>query len=165
METTRTIFSKPNLADYEDLLSLYTNKSVRKYLGGPVTKAKFDEKFEGFFSTKSPECYWIVREKDTNQFIGMVYITIHHDKVHYEISYQLHPEFWGKGYGSETVQKTIDYAFQELKLKELYAETQKKNLKSIKLLKKLGFEFIQEVERYGEKQNIYTKINTSLNIG
>ncbi len=165
METTRTIFSKPNPADYEDLLSLYTNKSVRKYLGGPVTKAKFDDKFADFFSTKSPECYWIVRQKDTNQFIGMVYITIYHDKLHYEISYQLHPEFWGKGYGSETVQKTIDYAFQELKLKELYAETQKKNLQSIKLLEKLGFELLQEEQRYGEIQSIYTKTNTLPNIG
>jgi len=159
METARTIFSQPNNEDYEDLLNLYTNKLSRKYLGGPVTKTKFDEKFVGFFDTKS-EYYWVVRQKDTNQFIGMTYLTIYHDRENYEISYQLNPEFWGKGYGVETVQKTIDYAFKELKIKRLYAETQKKNLKSIKLLEKLGFELLQEEQRHGEIQSIYTKINT-----
>ena len=159
METARTIFSKPNKEDYEDLLNLYTNKLTRKYLGGPVTKTKFDEKFAGFFDNTS-EYYWVVRQKGTNQFIGMTHITIYHDRVYYKISHQLNPEFWGKGYGSEAVQKTIDYAFQELKIKRLYAETQKKNLKSTKLLEKLGFELLQEERRHGEIQSIYTKINT-----
>ena len=99
METGRTIFLKPDLADYEDLLSLYSNKSVRKYLGGIATKAEFDEKFKDFFSVKSPECYWVVREKDTNKFIGLISISKYHDKEHFEISYELHPDFWGKGYG------------------------------------------------------------------
>lgn len=126
METTRTIFSKPNSADYEDLLGLYTNKSVRKHLGGTVTKAEFDERFEDFFSAKSPKCYWVVREKDTNKFIGLISISKHHDKEHFEISYELNPDFWGKGFGTEALQKGVDYAFNELKLKELYAETQKK---------------------------------------
>lgn len=155
MKTARTIFSEPNSIDYEDLLNLYTNESVREYLGGAVTKAEFDEKFEDFFSVQLPECYWIVREKGTNNFIGLISISKHHDEKHFEISYELHPDFWGKGYGTEIVQKGLDYAFDELKLKELYAETQKKNHKSVKLLEKIGFTLINEVERFGEKQVIY----------
>ena len=156
METARTIFSKPGSAHYEDLLGLYTNESVRKYLGGTVTKDEFDERFQDFFSAESPECYWVVREKVTDKFIGLISISKHHDKEHFEISYELHPDFCGKGYGTEIVQKGVEYALGDLKLKELFAETQKKNLNSIKLLEKIGFEYIEEVKRFGEKQVIYS---------
>ena len=156
METDRTIFSKPNSADYDELFELYKNEAVKKYLGGTVSRAEFDEKFNDFFSAQLPESYWIIRKKDTNNFIGIVSITKHHDRRHFEISYELHPDFWGEGYGSEVVKKGIDYAFHDLSLKELYAETQKKNKKSVKLLEKIGMKQVKEIERFGEQQLIYS---------
>ncbi|EKE11306.1 MAG: hypothetical protein ACD_15C00108G0001 [uncultured bacterium] len=156
METDRTIFSLLKLSDYDEVFRLYSNESVRKYLGGVVDLARFDEKFKSFLSVQLPECYWIIRQKDSNNFIGMLSITRHHNQEHFEISYELHPDFWGKGYGTEVVRKGIEHAFDNLGLSELYAETQKKNIQSIKLLKKSGMELDSEVERFGELQVIYS---------
>ncbi|MBU0661138.1 GNAT family N-acetyltransferase [Patescibacteria group bacterium] len=155
MQTKRATFSKPSLADYDDLLALHTNELVREYLGGTLTKDEFDQKFKDFLSAELPECYWVVRETGSDKLIGLISISKYHDKEKFEISYELHPDFWGKGYGTEIVQKAVSYALDELKLKELYAETQKKNLKSMKLLEKIGFKFMGEVERFGEDQVIY----------
>ncbi len=155
METHRTIFYKPKQEDYKDLLNLYINLEVRKYLGGPISKEKFDEIFKDFFSAKLPTCYFCVKEKQSNNFIGLVSIDKHHNGINYEISYELNPIFWGKGYGTEIVKEGIKYAFSVLDLKELWAETQKKNINSIKLLKKCGMKLTKELKRFGEQQVIY----------
>ncbi len=162
MKTDRTIFLKLNLTDYDDLLLLYGNEKVRKYLGGIVAKDEFDKKFNNFLSAKLPECYWIIREKETCSFVGILSITKHHDQMHYEISYELNPDFWGKGYGTEVVEKGIEFTFSKLGLKELYAETQKNNIQSINLLEKIGMKFVSETERFGEKQLIYSLSSDSL---
>lgn len=159
METSRTIFSKPNAADYQDLFKLHSDEEVRKYLGGTVTKDEFDKKFKDFSTAELPEAYWVVREKETKSFIGLVCITRHHDQKHFEVSYELSPHFWSKGYGTEVVQQAIVYAFDELGLDELYAETQKKNTNSVRILEKTGMQFVSEIERFGEQQVIYSKKN------
>lgn len=156
METTRTLLLKPTAKDRDELFALQKNEQSRQYLGGVVTDEKFPEKFEGILNTEKPETYWVVREKQTNVFIGLVSITRHYDKIHYEVSYELDPTFWGKGYGTEIVTAAIHYGFDVLELQEIYAETQKKNTASTKLLEKIGMEVLAEVERYGEIQVIYS---------
>ena len=159
METVRTIFSKLCKNDYEDLYKLHSNSEVRKYLGGTMNKDKFDKQFKSFFSAQLPEIYWVIHEKETNNFIGVSSISKYHDDINYEVSYELAPEYWNKGYGTEIVEETIKFAFQKLKLKTLYAETQKKNIASRKILEKIGMEFLEEIERFNEKQVVYRQEN------
>jgi ribosomal-protein-alanine N-acetyltransferase len=156
VETTRTLFSKPQPSDYGDLLELYTNDRVREYLGGALTKDEFDATCTKLFSTNPESWYWVVRQKESDNLVGLISIGKHHDKIHFEISYELHPDFWGMGYGTEIVTKGIEYAFAELEINELYAETQKRNMRSIQLLEKLGMAVVTEVERFGEQQIIFS---------
>lgn len=161
METSRTVLSKPTAADYREVFELQTNQQSRKYLGGPVTKKEFPEKFQAIVTAQLPESYWIVRQKDSRAFIGLVCITKYHDQIHYEVSYVLDPKFWGEGYGTEIVACIIEYGFKNLGLEEIYAETQKKNTASIKLLEKVGMKIKSEVERFGERQTVYSIKKTS----
>lgn len=156
METKGVTFLCPSPSDYTDLLELYLNESVRKYLGGPINKNLFDKKFHNILSPCPPEYYWVIRESKSKRFIGLVSITKHHDKTHFEISYELHPDFWGRGLGTAVVSKGIEYSFYELGLEELYAETQKNNLRSVCLLEKVGMKPIAKVERFGEQQIIFS---------
>ena len=160
METTRTILSKPTNADFGDVLDLQTNEQVRQHLGGPVKVEEFGEKFKGMIAVKPPESYLVVHHKENGAFIGLVCIAKYHDHIHYEVSHELHPRFWGKGYGTEIIKTTVDYGLQTLGLEELYAEAQKANLASVKLLEKTGFEFVSQIERYGEKQVVYRITST-----
>lgn len=127
-----------------------------------MTKEDFDLSFEKMLNAKPPDCYWIVREKDTDAFVGLLSITKHHDGVHHEVSYELHPDYWRQGYASEILPKVLEYGFNILGMDELYAETQMKNVASIKLLEKMGMHVVSHVERYGEKQVIYALKNKNL---
>jgi RimJ/RimL family protein N-acetyltransferase len=48
-------------------------------------------------------------------------------------------DYWSKGYGTETVQLLLDYAFKQLQLRRIESRTLEFNERSIGLLKKLGY--------------------------
>lgn len=60
-----------------------------------------------------------------------------------DLGYGFLPQFYGEGYAHESSLAVVKYARQRLKLANLLAITQSNNVASIKLLKKLGFEFIK----------------------
>ncbi|MGL5656118.1 MAG: GNAT family N-acetyltransferase [Fusobacteriaceae bacterium] len=62
----------------------------------------------------------------------------------YEMGFHFLPEFWGKGLGEEAALKVIEYSFNTLKSKAIFAGHNPKNIRSAKLLKKLGFVLIGE---------------------
>ncbi len=141
--------------DYEDVKSLYVNAEVRKYLGGTVEEELIKASFKEINKTTADSLNLIAREKNTNNFIGLVSLDAHHDGISTEVSYQLLPTWWGKGYASEIVKELINYGFNNLNLTEIIAETQTANKASCRLLQKLGMSFKNTLERFGEKQAIY----------
>ncbi len=159
METERTVLTAPTDIDRNDIFLLKSNEQTRKHLGGPVHKKNLEEKFQVIRTSRKPEQHWIVKEKLSDEFIGLASITKYHDGIHYEISYEFLPNFWGKGYGTEIMKRIIDYGFQEVKFMELYAETQEKNAASIRLLQKVGMEHIDTIQRFGEEQVVYALCN------
>jgi ribosomal-protein-alanine N-acetyltransferase len=76
--------------------------------------------------------------------------------MNYEISYEFRKEYWGRGLGTEVIRAVLAYAFSSLGLAELYAETQSANLASIRLLEKVGFQFLMSLKRFGEQQALYS---------
>lgn len=107
-------------------------------------------------NTSNKSYYWVVREKRTDDFIGLLSLGPHHDGVDLEVSYQLLPNWWGRGYATEVVQVIINYALNELNLPKVLAETQTANISSCKLLEKLGMELERKVNRFGAEQSIYS---------
>ncbi|GAJ98263.1 ribosomal-protein-alanine acetyltransferase [Geomicrobium sp. JCM 19055] len=114
---------------------------------------RLDEPDEGRFAA--------VIEKRTGSFIGTVSIALHHDQINDEVSYQLLPEWWGKGYGKEVVSAVIKYAFQNLHLMKIVAETQAANTRSCHLLESVGMKKETTIERFGEQQIIYAIKNNN----
>ena len=47
--------------------------------------------------------------------------------------------YWGKGYGQEALGLLVNFAFQSLNLKKVYAHVLKDNLRAVKAFEKLGF--------------------------
>jgi len=58
-----------------------------------------------------------------------------------DVGYGFHPEHEGFGYALESTQAVVDYAKDDLGITRLVAITTEENIKSIKLLAKLGFSF------------------------
>lgn len=57
-----------------------------------------------------------------------------------EIGYILHRDKWGGGIAREAVARVIDYGFDELGLRRIFADTDPENSGSIALLGRLGFQ-------------------------
>lgn len=58
----------------------------------------------------------------------------------YELGYRFLPEYWGKGYATETARAALNYAFNEIKTDVVYAMAVTENTGSNRVLQKLGFE-------------------------
>lgn len=156
LETSRCILDKLKQEDYEEVKKLYRSEEVRRFLGGRVEESEYDQGFSSIIITNTQEYYWTVRRRNTKDFVGLVSLDKHHDGISIELSYQILPEFWGQGYGTEIIERIMEFAFEELKLKKLVAETQVKNKASCRLLEKVGFRIEQKVMRFGEEQYIFS---------
>lgn len=156
IKTNRCKMVKVQERDYEKIKELYTDEKVRKFLGGTVSNENFNSSFNDMLTCNNDSFYWVVRLKDNNHIIGLASLDKHHDGLSTEISYQFMPQYWGYGYAEEVVRKIIDYAFYELIIKKIIAETQSANKASCKLLKKVGMNLEQIVSRFGNEQYIFS---------
>lgn len=154
--TDRTVMKEIQNIDLEEVKELYLHPLVRKYLGGPREEDSIAALFEGMQTSDEKSLYLVVREKGTNHFIGLVSLDPHHDGENIEISYQFLPRWWGKGYGSEIVKEVVGYAFNEMNLQKITAETQMANVYSCRLLEKTGMKLDKTITRFGETQCIYS---------
>ncbi|MBU3210530.1 GNAT family N-acetyltransferase [Clostridium algidicarnis] len=55
-------------------------------------------------------------------------------------------DYKGLGYGTESVELAIGYAFNILKLKYIYADTMDSNLKMQRIFERFGFDFLNREE-------------------
>lgn len=85
--------------------------------------------------------YWPIFELATNALIGCCGLKPYKTNE-YEIGFHLRPEFWGQGYAQEFANAVIEYAFTVLKAKKLFARHNPNNIKSRKILNKLGFVYV-----------------------
>lgn len=155
LETNRCILSYIQIDDYDDVKLLYVNEDVRRYLGGTQNNKNIQASFTKMIHTRIESLYFIVREKYTKEFIGLISLDTHHDGISTEVSYQLLPKWWGDGYATEILNEIINYAINKLQLTEIVAETQTANIASCRLLEKLGMNLRETVHRFGEVQSIY----------
>jgi [ribosomal protein S5]-alanine N-acetyltransferase len=135
---------------------LYENQEVRKFLGGIRQEDSIVEILDEMLISSDNSFYWVVREKNTGDFIGLVSLDPHHDGFFLEISYQLLPNWWGEGYATEVVQMIINFAFNKLNLPKVVAETQTANTTSCRLLERLGMKLENTIIRFGAEQAIYS---------
>jgi [ribosomal protein S5]-alanine N-acetyltransferase len=158
IQTNRCTLTTLQNDDWELVTKLYTNIEVRHFLGGVVNSQNIHGKFLKMLEFDTETKHWVIRVKD-NSFIdgiGIVSLTRHHNNIDTEISYQLLPEWWNKGYGAEVVKVVVNYALTVCGLPRVIAETQIDNTASCRLLKSIGMGLERTVERFGTQQGIFS---------
>ena len=102
--------------------------------------------------------YWAMIRTQDQAFIGCCDLTdidLWHRRG--EIGFIAARAFWGEGYALEAMQAVVDHAAQGLRLKRLSARAHLGNVRSVRLLEKLGFEaegvLRGHVERDGERRD------------
>lgn len=107
----------------------YTTKDAEEY----VSKTK------GYWETKK-EAQFGIEDKESKKVVGMIgLMDLDFESKHAEIGYWLGKEHWGKGLASEALKMIVKYAFEDLKLKKVFAKVAARNVSSNKLLERNGF--------------------------
>jgi ribosomal-protein-alanine N-acetyltransferase len=152
--TDRCVLYPLAQSDFDELIPLFASEEVRRYLGGvhPVDDSLANLRNSIRAANEYP---FAVRLKDTQECIGYLSIAPHHSPVDMEISYMFSPEYWGNGYARETVKATLAFCKQKLNLSRVVSETQTANIRSCRLLEKLGYHAGSHIERFGAKQTVY----------
>ena len=92
--------------------------------------------------------YWSIVNQD-DKIIGTAgFNNISKQHLRGEISYDLDPEYWGRGIMTNTIFKIIEFGFTELELVRIQATVAIHNNKSIKLMENLGFKKEGELACY-----------------
>ena len=80
-----------------------------------------------------------IEESNTNQFIGLFGLKLGAKKYRRgEVWYKLHLDHWGKGFGTEALNRVLDFGFDDLNLHRIQAGCAVDNMGSIKVLEKAG---------------------------
>ena len=143
-ESERLLFRKFLLSDAKDLLLIRSNDAVMKYLD--IARFESIADVEKMVQTVS-ESYdnetginWGIVEKHSNNFIGYFgFWRMIPEHCRAEIGYALKPEYWGRGYMYETINRMVRFGFKNMNLHSIEANVNPDNDKSKKVLEKIGF--------------------------
>jgi [ribosomal protein S5]-alanine N-acetyltransferase len=85
-----------------------------------------------------------IHVKTTNEFIGWCGLKYRPELDEIDLGYRLMQQHLGNGYAFEAAQHSVDYDFQQLNLKTIVGQAHIENTASLKILEKLGMQFIRE---------------------
>jgi RimJ/RimL family protein N-acetyltransferase len=66
-----------------------------------------------------------------------------------DFGWRLRRDAWGRGYGTEAAVAVLEYGLTTLSLTDIFAHAFADNAASIRIIEKLGFEFVEEDHLYG----------------
>ncbi len=148
-ETERLILRVPNTSMAESILAYYLTNKVFLEPWEPLRRDGFYT-YDTQFTNLSLDAeavergeilrYWIYLKDGTGP-IGSVALTNIIKGVFKScfLGYKLSEGHCGRGYMTEAIEKIVEIAFQDLKLHRIEADIMPQNLKSIKIVEKLGF--------------------------
>lgn len=148
LETERLILRKLEEADAERMFLMDSRPEVMKYIGIPsLTDIRETENIITIIRQQYEDHdvgRLAVIEKESGLLIGwsgLKFLTqeVNGYKNVYDLGYRFLPEYWGKGYASESAKASLDFGFNGLKIDTIYAHAHSQNHASNHVLEKLGF--------------------------
>lgn len=136
---------RPRRSDASVIRSIANNRSVSKYLpemphpySEGNARAMINESHH-YGRTGSAYTFCIV-ENSNSDLMGCVGLrNVNSNDRNAEMWYWLGRKYWHKGYASDAVRLTLQFAFESLHLMKVYAVVQESNVASVNLLERHGF--------------------------
>jgi RimJ/RimL family protein N-acetyltransferase len=164
IETERLLLRDLRLTDLEGMFALDSDPEVHKFLGNKPVKTidesriilesvltQYKERGIGRFA---------VIEKSSGDFVGWSGLRLNTEynmngfTKYYDVGYRLIKRFWGKGFATESGKASVDYAFNNMKLPEIYATTELGNQASHNALLKIGLHYVEDFYFEQEQVNL-----------
>lgn len=143
LETERLKLRQWKESDLPLFAEMNADPVVMEYYPDTVSEAESNAmacKIKGLISERSWG-FWTVEIKKEQNFIGFVGL---HKPTYdlpitpcVEVGWRLAKEYWGKGYATEAARESLRFAFEELRLKEVYSFASVLNERSCSVMKRL----------------------------
>ncbi|MCB2291540.1 GNAT family N-acetyltransferase [Clostridium sp. CS001] len=144
IETSRLILKEIIETDDKDIFEIFSDDEAMKYYDIEPLKdleeaKQLIQQLNRRFKNKKG-IRWGIHLKDNYKLIGSCgYHSHNKQSFRAEIGYELSKEYWGQGLMQEALQSIIDFGINNLALNRIQALVEPKNIKSINLLQKIGF--------------------------
>ena len=155
LQTDRLIVRTWSQDDAESGFRIWSDPEVMRYVGTGQPKTTLEETQAWLGRMRAHQelhgfGFWAVVEKKTGQLIGSCGMGYQRDGgLPLEFGYTLARSHWGQGYATEAATACLRYAFEDLRLPELFASVDSLNVASQRVLEKIGFIFQRE-EQFAE---------------
>lgn len=147
LETDRLVLRRFTDQDREPFAAINADPDVLRHIGPPLTREQSDALVDRIRQTWVDLGFglYAAESRTSGELLGFIGLNRHRmrpDDV--EIGWRLGRASWGQGLATEGASAVRDMAFAEIGLSELISITVAENVRSIRVMEKLGFEFWME---------------------
>lgn len=144
LATPRLILRPWRSSDRPPFAALNADPRVVEFLPRALTPAESDalaERIEAHFAERGFGL-WAVEAPGVAEFAGFVGLSVPAFETHFtpcvEIGWRLAAEYWGQGFATEGARAALAFGFEALKLAEIVSFTVPANLRSRRVMERLG---------------------------
>lgn len=144
IRTARLLLREWRTEDREPFAAMNADPRVMEFFPSLLTPEQSDHlmrRIEDHFH-RHGFAPWAVERHTDGRFLGYVGLAVPEFTAHFtpavEIGWRLSAESWGQGYASEGAAAVADYAFRTVGLEELVSFTVPDNVRSRRVMEKLG---------------------------
>lgn len=155
MITTERLVLRPwKDADRKPFAAMNADPQVREFFPSVLTQEQSDASVEygkGKYA-RDGFCFFAAEFIATGQFIGFIglqkmdFIIPGVAQPAVEAGWRLARAFWGRGLATEGAQAAVRYGFESLRLPEIVAITVPTNIRSRRVMEKIGMKHVPELD-------------------
>lgn len=145
LTTNRLLLEEITIDDLTLIHELHSIPELDEYntLGIPkdleVTRKVIQPAIDDQEKNPRSQFCWKIILTENRKVIGLAGMFPSNDRFKLaEIYYKLHPDFWGQGYATEVAKELVRFGFDELKLHKVEAGVATENIRSVRVLEKIG---------------------------
>lgn len=146
LTTSRLILRPWKREDFEPFAAMNADPRVMEFFPSTSTREESDQSAERLKTEIEQKGwgFWAVSLPGVADFIGFIGLRYIDFSAPFtpavEIGWRLAYDYWGKGYAVEGAKAALEYGFNELKLKEIISFTAEPNMRSRRVMEKLGMQ-------------------------
>jgi RimJ/RimL family protein N-acetyltransferase len=161
VETERLLLRRFNLKDAKNVQQLANDEAVSEgtyYLPYPYEDGVAERWITNHRAAydKGEQIVFAITLKETGVLVGAVGLFLDHEA---ELGYWLGRPYWGHGYATEAARAMIEYGFNVVGLKTIFADCFKWNKISIKVMRKIGMTYRKTFDKYVEKYHQFEPVD------
>ena len=146
-------------SDTSKMIDISSDPDVMQFFPAIATKiqtVEFIDRMKLMYIEKG-YCYFAVNQLKDESFIGFIGLCnqTYESQVtpNVDIGWRLNKKYWNNGLATEGAKKCLDYGFNKLELKNIISTAPIINIKSIRVMEKIGMQKLTEFNHPRLKSN------------